>query len=59
MARSIRLMQITAVSFFLGFMSMAEAGWVMVEKEGDTSIISNGKLKSSAEGVTWILRRPR
>jgi len=58
MARTIGLLQITAVLFFLGFMSMAEAGWIMVEQEGDKSIISNGKLKSSAEGVTWILDGP-
>jgi hypothetical protein len=47
-----------AVLLLLGSLSAAEAGWIMVEQEGDTSIISNGKLKSSAEGVTWILDGP-
>jgi len=58
MVRTNLWLQIMAVLFMLGSGSAAEAGWIMVEQEGDTSIISNGKLKSSAEGVTWILDGP-
>lgn len=47
-----------AMLLLLDSVSTAVAGWIMVEREGDISIISNGKLKSSAEGVTWILDGP-
>jgi len=52
------LLQIMSFLLLLGSVSPAAAGWIMVEQEGDVSIISNGKLKSSAEGVTWILDGP-
>lgn len=47
-----------ALLVLLNCVSTANAGWIMVEKEGDISIIAKGKLKSSAEGVTWILDGP-
>ena len=58
MARTSRWLQIAALVSIVGVMSLAEAGWIMVEREGDTSLISNGRLKSSAEGVSWILDGP-
>lgn len=58
MVRTNFWLQIMTVMFLLASVSAAKAGWIMVEQEGDTSIISNGKLKSSAEGVTWILDGP-
>jgi hypothetical protein len=53
-----RRLQIITLLIILGFVATAGAGWIMVEKEGDISIISKGKLKSSAEGLTWILDGP-
>ena len=58
MVNSKTLLQIMSFLLLLGSVSPAAAGWIMVEQEGDVSIISNGKLKSSAEGVTWILDGP-
>ena len=50
--------QVMVLLILLNSVSTAVAGWIMIEKEGDISLISNGKLKSSAEGVTWILDGP-
>jgi len=35
-----------------------EAGWIMLEREGDRTLISKGRLKSSADGISWILDGP-
>ena len=59
MVKPQKRIQILTLLILLGSLSTAVAGWIMVEKEGDISIISKGKLKSSAEGVTWILDGPR
>ena len=37
----------------------ADAGWIMVEQNGDKTLISNGRLKGTSEGVSWILNGPK
>jgi len=32
----------------------ADAGWIMFEQNGDKTSISNGRLKGTSEGVSWI-----
>jgi hypothetical protein len=58
-------MRVTAILHYIlvvlilsGTSQTVNAGWLMVEQEGDTSLISNGRLKSSAEGISWILDGP-
>ncbi len=58
-------MRVTAILHYIlvvlilsGISQTVNAGWLMVEQEGDTSLISNGRLKSSAEGISWILDGP-
>ena len=58
MDKPLRGIQLLTLLIFIGSVSTAVAGWIMVEKEGDLSLISKGKLKSSAEGMTWILDGP-
>jgi len=36
----------------------AHAGWVMIDQNGDKTLISNGKLKGTSEGVSWIFIAP-
>lgn len=35
-----------------------EAGWVMQERAGDRTLISKGRLRSSTDGISWILDGP-
>ncbi|MFZ1200743.1 MAG: hypothetical protein WAO07_11295 [Desulfobacterales bacterium] len=35
-----------------------EAGWIMQERKGDRTLISKGRLKSSTDGISWILDGP-
>ena len=42
----------------MGVVATVEAGWVMQEKEGDQTLISKGRLKSSADNISWILDGP-
>ena len=44
--------------FLLGVVATVEAGWMMQEKEGDQTLISKGRLKSSADNISWILDGP-
>jgi hypothetical protein len=47
-----------AVALLLGLAVTVEAGWMMQEKEGDQTLISKGRLKSSADNISWILDGP-
>ena len=47
-----------AIALLLGVAVTVEAGWVMQEKEGDQTLISKGRLKSSADNISWILDGP-
>jgi hypothetical protein len=58
MTRLKRLRYFMAVALLLGMAVTVEAGWVMQEKEGDQTLISKGRLKSSADNISWILDGP-
>jgi hypothetical protein len=59
MTRLKSLWHFMAVAFLLGLLAVTvEAGWVMQEKEGDQTLISKGRLKSSADNISWILDGP-
>ncbi|MFZ0614018.1 MAG: hypothetical protein WAM73_17390 [Desulfobacterales bacterium] len=48
---------VTAVVILL-LSATSEAGWVMLEREGDRTLISKGRLKSSTNGISWVLDGP-
>jgi hypothetical protein len=58
MARLKSLWHFMAVALLLGLAVTVEAGWIMQEKEGDQTLISKGRLKSSADNISWILDGP-
>ena len=58
MTRLKSLWHFMAVALLLGLAVAAEAGWIMQEKEGDQTLISKGRLKSSADNISWILDGP-
>lgn len=43
---------------FLYMVLPADAGWIMLEQNGDKTLISNGRLKGASEGVSWIFNGP-
>jgi len=47
-----------AIALFLVVAVTVEAGWIMQEKESDQTLISKGRLKSSADNISWILDGP-
>ena len=47
-----------AIALLLGVAVTVEAGWIMQEKESDQTLISKGRLKSSADNISWILDGP-
>jgi hypothetical protein len=47
------------VATLLCMVVTADAGWVMVEQNGDKTLISNGRLKGTSEGVSWIFNGPK
>ena len=58
MTRLKSLWHFMAVALLLGLAVTVEAGWIMQEKEGDQTLISKGRLKSSADNISWILDGP-
>ena len=58
MTRLKRLWHFMAIGLLLGVAVNVEAGWIMQEKEGDQTLISKGRLKSSADNISWILDGP-
>ena len=58
MTRLKNLWHFMAIAVLLGAVVTAEAGWMMQEKEGDQTLISKGRLKSSADNISWILDGP-
>lgn len=58
MTRSQSLWRFMAVALLLGLAVTVEAGWIMQETEGDQTLISKGRLKSSADNISWILDGP-
>jgi hypothetical protein len=58
MARLKGLCHFMAVALLLGLAVTVEAGWIMQEKEGDQTLISKGRLKSSTDGIAWVLDGP-
>lgn len=47
-----------AAGLWLGFAVGIEAGWIMQEKEGDQTLISKGRLRSSSDSIAWVLDGP-
>jgi len=47
------------VAMLFGMVLPAGAGWVMLEQNGDKTLISNGRLKGTSEGVSTIFNGPK
>jgi hypothetical protein len=43
----------------LGMVVPADAGWVMLEQNGEKALISNGRLKGTSKGVSSIFNGPK
>lgn len=50
---------VLAVVMVFGLVLPACAGWIMVEKDGNASLISKGRLRGSSEGTNWIFNGPK
>jgi hypothetical protein len=44
-----------AVAVVFWMVIPADAGFVMVDQNGETTLISKGRIKNSSEGIVWIL----
>ena len=44
-----------AIALVLWLVIPADAGFVMVDENGDTTLISKGRIKNTSEGLVWIL----
>ncbi len=47
------------VGMLLYMVIAADAGWIMVEKNGDKTLISDGKLKGTSQKTSWIFNGPK
>jgi hypothetical protein len=56
-SRKWSVLMAVAVVFWL--VIPADAGFVMVDKNGETTLISKGTIKNASEGIVWILNGPR
>lgn len=54
-----RLCPLMVVAALLCMVMPADADWVMLEQNGDKTLISNGRLKGTSEGVSWIFNGPK
>lgn len=48
-----------ALAALLGMVMPADAGWVMLEQNGNKTLISNGRLKGTSAGVSSIFNGPK
>jgi hypothetical protein len=48
-----------ALAALLGMVTPADAGWVMLEQNGNKTLISNGRLKGTSAGVSSIFNGPK
>ena len=48
-----------AVAIVAWLVIPADAGLVMVDQNGDTTLISKGRIKNASEGIIWIMDGPR
>ncbi len=55
-SRKWSLLMAVAVVFWL--VIPADAGFVMVDQNGETTLISKGRIKNASEGIVWILNGP-
>jgi len=56
---SIKWSVLMAVAVFFWLVIPADAGFVMVDQNGETTLISKGTIKNASEGIVWILNGPR
>ncbi|MDH4204997.1 MAG: DUF4412 domain-containing protein [Desulfobacteraceae bacterium] len=48
-----------AVAVVFWLVIPADAGFFMVDQNGETTLISKGRIKNASEGIVWILNGPR
>jgi hypothetical protein len=57
MFRRWSLLMVLATLLYMA--SPANAGWIMLEQNGDKTLISNGNLRGTSGGVSWIFNGPK